>query len=145
MPMSRQHWASVPSIFAPLILADRFSICSAVCHVCLLIPRVWEVHVVCQGRSVGQEGIRGVLYLLVFRTVHHVHTCITQVAARQQHPCPSSSRRWLCGFLVIYRCLDKRGGGGGGNFRLPPSRAGGLVPMNHCTWPHAHARAVAIN
>ena len=59
-PMSK-HW--VPLIFAPLILADRFSIRSAVCHVCLLVPRVWEV---------GQEGICGVLCLLVFRIVHHV-------------------------------------------------------------------------
>ena len=36
--MSKQHLALVPSIFAPLILAVCFSIRSAVCHVCFLIP-----------------------------------------------------------------------------------------------------------
>ena len=34
-PMSKQHQALVPSIFAPLILAVRFSIRS---NVCFLIP-----------------------------------------------------------------------------------------------------------
>ena len=37
--------------------------------------------------------------------------CIMQVAARKQHPCPSNTRRWFRQFLVIYRCLDKGGGG----------------------------------
>ena len=37
-PMSKQHWALVPSIFAPLILAVRFSIGPTVCHVCFVIP-----------------------------------------------------------------------------------------------------------
>ena len=41
-----------------------------------------------------------------------VYTCITQVTARKQHPCPSNNRRWFRQFLVIYRCLDKAGGGG---------------------------------
>ena len=31
---------------------------------------------------------------------------------RQQHPCPGNTRRWCRQFLVIYRCLDKGGGGG---------------------------------
>ena len=71
-----------------------------------------EVHVLCQGSTVGQEGICSVFCLLVFRIVHHVYTCITQVAVRKQHPCPSNARRWFRQFLVIYRCLDKGGGGG---------------------------------
>ena len=49
-------------------------------------------------------------YLLVFIIVHHVYTCITQVAARKQYPCPSNTRCWLRQFLVIYCCLDKGGG-----------------------------------
>ena len=44
-----------------------------------------DVGILCQGSSVGQEGICSVLYLLVFRIVHHVYTCITQVAACKQH------------------------------------------------------------
>ena len=42
-----------------------------------------------------------------------VYTCIMQVVARKQHPCPSNPRRWFRQFLVIYCCLDKRGGGRG--------------------------------
>ena len=49
----------------------------------------------------------------VFRIVHHVYTCITQVAARKQRPCPSNTGRWFCRFLVIYRRLDKGARGGG--------------------------------
>ena len=41
-----------------------------------------------------------------------VYTRITQVSARKQHPCPSNTRRWFRQFVVIYCCLDKRGGGG---------------------------------
>ena len=37
-PMSKQHLALVPSIFALLILAVCFSIRSIVCHVFFLIP-----------------------------------------------------------------------------------------------------------
>ena len=37
-PTSKQHQALVPSGFAPLILAVRFSIRSTVCHVCCLMP-----------------------------------------------------------------------------------------------------------
>ena len=40
-----------------------------------------------------------------------LRTCITQVAARKQHPCPSNTRRCFRQFLVIYHCLDKGGGG----------------------------------
>ena len=38
-PMSKQHWALVPSIFALLILAVCFSTQRfTVCHVCFLVP-----------------------------------------------------------------------------------------------------------
>ena len=40
-----------------------------------------------------------------------VCTCITQVAAHMQHPCPSNTRRWFHQFLVIYHFLDKGGEG----------------------------------
>ena len=36
--MSKQHWALVPSIFAPWILAVHFSVGPTVCYVCCLIP-----------------------------------------------------------------------------------------------------------
>ena len=38
VPMSKQHEAFVPSIFSLLILVVCFSIRSAVCNVCFLIP-----------------------------------------------------------------------------------------------------------
>ena len=44
------------------------------------------------------------------------YMCITQVAARRQHPCPSYTGGWFRQFLVIYRCLGKGGGGGGVSF-----------------------------
>ena len=37
-PVSKQHWALVPSTFAPLILTVPFSMRSTVCHVCFVIP-----------------------------------------------------------------------------------------------------------
>ena len=39
-----------------------------------------------------------------------VYTCIMQVAARKQPPCPSNTRHWFRQFLVIYHCLNKGGG-----------------------------------
>ena len=52
-----------------------------------------------------------------------VYTCIMQVAAQKQPSCPSNTRRWLRQFLVIYRCLDRGGGGGG----CPDFDNGGVV------------------
>ena len=65
----------------------------------------------CRGSSVGQEGLCGVLCLLVFRIVRHVYTGTAQVAAGKQHHCPSNTWHWFRRFLVIYRCLDKGAGG----------------------------------
>ena len=48
----------------------------------------------------------------LFRRVHHVYTCVTQVAARTQRPCPSNTGRWFRQFLVVYHYLDKGRGGG---------------------------------
>ena len=39
--------------------------------------------------------------------------CAMHSVLRKQHPCPSNTRRGLRQFLVIYHCLDKRGGGDG--------------------------------
>jgi len=41
--------------------------------------------------------------------------CSVHSAARKQHPCLSNTRRWFHQFLVIYRWLDKEGGGGHAN------------------------------
>ena len=109
--MSKQHQTLVPSIFAPLIwCVFQFVLRCATCAVGSLGIEKHEVHILCQGSSVGQEGIGSVFFLLVFRMAHCVYTCITQVAAHMQRPCPSNTRRWFRQFLVIYRCLDKGGG-----------------------------------
>ena len=107
-PVSKQHEALVPSISALLILAVGFSICSTVRHVCLLtLVLRCTLFIFCV--KALPRGHLWRVYLLVLRTVHHVYTCITQVAARKQPPCPSNTRRWSRQFLVIYRCLDKVG------------------------------------
>ena len=41
-----------------------------------------------------------------------VYECITQVAARKQHPCPSNTGRWFCQFLVITVAWTRGGGRG---------------------------------
>ena len=64
----------VPSIFALLILVVlfQFLLLYAMCASWYLGFEMHDVHILCQGSSVGQKGICSVFCLLVFRIVHHV-------------------------------------------------------------------------
>ena len=66
----------------------------------------------------AKRGSCSVFCLLVFRKAPHVYVCIAHVAAQKQRPCLSNTGCWFRQFLVIYRCLDKGGRGGGGGSRL---------------------------
>ena len=53
-----------------------------------LVPRLClhDVHILCQGSSVGQEGICSVFYLLVFGIVHHFYTSISKLRSVSNTP-----------------------------------------------------------
>ena len=96
-------------------------------------------------------------YLLVFRIVHHVHTCITQVAARKQHPCPSNTRNQnvsvcLQGILlptVASRLLDQHLHQCSGNLLAasnPKQFLSDLSIVSHLSWAlELHSRAKSVN
>ena len=148
-PMPKQHQALVPSIFAPLFLAAFFNL---FCGVPRVLPdplalRSTKFSFLRQGSPVGQEGICSVFCLLGLRVVHRVDTCITQVAAGKQRPCPSDTGRWSRQVLVIYRCLDKgRGGYGAARgcvHRRPPGHMARVV-FKALSKPHLPATRQSI-
>ena len=99
--MSKQHWALVPSIFAPWTLAVHFSIGPTVCDVCCLVPGFSDAW---RSYFCVKEAEWGMMALVACSAPWFSELCLS---AWTMHSVP----RWFRQFLVIYRCLDMEGWG----------------------------------
>ena len=102
------------TITCPNVTSPEVTTCTHESNPCSKTPTFWEVH--SDSDSDPEADCQSTLCLCTtisaLNPLRMVYMCITHVAARKLHPCPSNTRRRFHRFLVIYRCLDKGGGGG---------------------------------